>query len=130
MEFTLDKHEQYVVLTLKEPAFNNDITPALKATTLTLSAEGFCNIVFDLSAVQSCPDSQDLSSLLAADRLCKKANGLFVICGAQSDVLSQLEMSSLDQQLTIVSKLEEAADLIFMSEIEKDLLGSFDEESE
>jgi len=39
-----------------------------------------------------------------------------------------LEMSNLDQSLTIVSKLDEATDLIFMEEIEKELLGSVDKD--
>ena len=72
---------------------------------------------------QECNDSQDLSSLLVGNRLCKNANGLFILTGVNSCVATLLEMSSLDQSLTIVKKLVEATDLIFMDEIEKELLG-------
>ncbi|WP_316810170.1 STAS domain-containing protein [Pedobacter heparinus] len=126
MKFSVDKHEKYVVLKLNESKLTNDNTPKLKSEFILLNTEGYCNIVLDLSAVKQCNDSQDLSSLLFGDRLCKKANGLFIVTGINEAVAQILEMSSLDQSLTIVSKIDEATDLIFMEEIEKELLGSVD----
>ena len=126
MKFSVDKHEKYVVLKLNESKLTNDNTPKLKSEFILLNTEGYCNIVLDLSAVKQCNDSQDLSSLLFGDRLCKKANGLFIVTGINQVVGKILEMSNLDQSLTIVSKVNEATDLIFMEEIEKELLGSVD----
>ncbi|AOM80416.1 STAS domain-containing protein [Pedobacter steynii] len=126
MKFSVDKHEKYVVLKLRETKFTNDNAPKLKSEFILLNAEGYHNIVLDLSAIKECNDSQDLSSLLVGDRLCKKANGLFILTGVNGVVAKILEMSNLDQSLTIVSKLDEATDLIFMEEIEKELLGSVD----
>jgi anti-anti-sigma factor len=123
MKFSIDK---YVVLGLDEVKFTNENTPKLKSEFILLNAEGFRNIVLDLSSVRQCDDSQDLSSLLVGDRLCKKANGLFIVTGVNDVVAKILEMSNLDQSLTIVSKLDEATDLIFMDEIEKELLGGVD----
>ena len=126
MKFSVDKHEKYVVLKLNESKLTNDNTPKLKSEFILLNTEGYCNIVVDLSSVKQCDDSQDLSSLLFGDRLCKKANGLFIVTGI-NDVLGKiLEMSNLDQSLTIVAKVDEATDLIFMEEIEKELLGGVD----
>ncbi|WP_316815051.1 STAS domain-containing protein [Pedobacter nyackensis] len=128
MKFSVDKHEKYVVLKLNESKLTNDNTPKLKSEFILLNTEGYCNIVLDLSAVKQCDDSQDLSSLLFGDRLCKKANGLFIVTGINQVVAQILEMSNLDQSLTIVSKVDEATDLIFMEEIEKELLGSVDKD--
>jgi anti-anti-sigma factor len=129
MKFSIDKHEKYVVITLNESSFSNEVTPRLKSEFILLNADGACNIILDLSQVLHCQDSQDLSSLLFADRLCKKANGLFVVTGVQPEIQNILDLSDLSQSLNLVSKLEEAVDLIFMGEIEKEMLGSFDEES-
>jgi anti-sigma B factor antagonist len=129
MKFSIDKHEKYVVITLNESSFSNEITPKLKSEFILLNAEGVRNMILDLSQVLHCEDSQDLSSLLFADRLCKKANGQFVVTGVQPEIQNILELSDLTQSLSLVSKLEEAVDLIFMGEIEKEMLGSFDEES-
>jgi anti-anti-sigma factor len=126
MKYSVDKHEKYVVLKLNESKLTNDNAPKLKSEFILLNTEGYCNIVLDLSAVKQCDDSQDLSSLLFGDRLCKKANGLFIVTGVTSVVAKILEMSNLDQALTIVAKVDEATDLIFMEEIEKELLGSVD----
>lgn len=126
MKFSVDKHDKYVVLKLRESKFTNDNAPKLKSEFILLNAEGYHNIVLDLSSVKECNDSQDLSSLLVGDRLCKNANGLFILTGVTGIVAKILEMSNLDQSLIIVSKLDEATDLIFMEEIEKELLGSVD----
>jgi len=123
MKFAVDKHEKYVVIKLKESKFTNDNTPKLKSEFILLNAEGYHNIVLDLSAVKECNDSQDLSSLLVGDRLCKNTQGLFIVTGVNNTVAKILEMSNLDQSLTIVKRLVEATDLIFMDEIEKELLG-------
>lgn len=126
MKFSVDKHDKYVVLKLNESKFTNDNAPKLKSEFILLNTDGYCNIVLDLSAVKQCEDSQDLSSLLFGDRLCKKANGLFILTGVNDAVAHILKMSNLDQALVIVSKIDEATDLIFMEEIEKELLGSVD----
>ena len=128
MKFSVDKHEKYVVLRLDEPRLTTENAPRLKSEFILLNTEGYCNIVLDLSEVSACDDSQDLSCLLVGDRLCKKANGLFIVTGITKCILELLEMSSIDQSLNIVGQLEEAEDLIFMEEIEKELLGSFDQE--
>jgi anti-sigma B factor antagonist len=129
MKFSIDKQEKYVVITLNESSFSNEITPKLKSEFMLLNADGFRNMILDLSQVVHCEDSQDLSSLLFADRLCKKANGQFVVTGVQPEIQNILELSDLTISLNLVTKLEEAVDLIFMGEIEKEMLGSFDEES-
>jgi anti-anti-sigma regulatory factor len=129
MKFSVDKHEKYVVIKLDEKMLTNDNTPRLKSEFILLNTEGYCNIVLDLSVVTECSDSQDLSCLLVGDRICKKAKGVFIVTNVAECILQLLEMSNLDQSLHIVQHLAEAEDLIFMEEIEKELLGSFDQEN-
>lgn len=73
--------------------------------------------------VTNCEDSQDLSCLLVGDRLCKKANGHFLITGVNESLEKIIEIAGLDESLNFVAKLREAEDLIFMEEVEKDFLG-------
>lgn len=128
MKFSVDKHEKYVVLKLNEVKFDNDVAPKLKSELILLNAEGFANIILDLSDIKQCNDSQDLSSVLVGDRICRKAGGLFILTGTNECVTSILKMSNLEDSLINVGRLEEATDLIFMNEIEKEMLGSFDDE--
>lgn len=41
MKFSVDKHDKYVTLKLKEPKFTNDNAPGLKSELYLLNAEGF-----------------------------------------------------------------------------------------
>ena len=123
MRFNVDKHDKYVVIKLREAKFTNENTPALKSEFILLNTEGFQNIILDLSLVKECNDSQDLSALLTGDRLCKEAKGIFVVVGAGKSIRTIAKMSNIEQTVPFVNKLDEAIDLIFMAEIERDLLG-------
>ena len=123
MKFSVDKHEKYVTLKLKEPKFTNDNAPGLKSELYLLNAEGFKNIIVDLSYVKECSDAQDLSSLLVGDRLCKAANGLFIVTGINDEIAPIIELSNIFQSVTFVNTLEEATDFIFMDELEKEFRG-------
>lgn len=128
MKFTVDKHEKYVLIKLDEPSFTNNNTPALKAEFILLNTEGYRNIILDLSSVKECNDSQDLSCLLVGDRLCKHTGGVFIVIGVNKSVAEIVKMSNLHHSLTFVNKLNEAIDLIFMEEIEKEFRGNLDKD--
>lgn len=120
MKFTVDKHEKYVLLKLNESKINSLVTPQLKSELILINAEGQRNIVLDLSQVKFA-DSSGLSSLLVGHRLCKNAEGAFIMVGLNDAVSRLVTISQLDTVLTIVPTVNEAIDLIFMDEIEKEL---------
>lgn len=120
MKFTVDKHEKYVLITLVEPKLNSLISPQLKSELILSNTEGQRNIILDISSVKY-TDSSGLSSLLVGHRICKKAEGTFIITGVNDNIARLINISQLDSVLTIVPTVEEAIDLIFMEEIEKEL---------
>jgi anti-sigma B factor antagonist len=120
MKFTIDKHEKYVLLKLNESKLNSLITPQLKSELILINTEGQRNIIFDMAQVKFA-DSSGLSSLLVGHRLCKNANGSFILSGLNQAVSRLVSISQLDSVLSIVPTPEEAIDLIFMEEIEKEL---------
>jgi anti-sigma B factor antagonist len=130
MALIVDKHEKYVVVKLNEDTFTNDNAPLLKSEFILLNSQGYRNMIMDLSMVLRCEDSQDLSCLLVGDRLCKKANGIFLITGVNENLEKIIEISGLDESLNFVAKLREAEDLIYMEEVEKDLLAGSNEDAE
>lgn len=123
MKFSVDKHDKYVTLKLKEPKFTNDNAPGLKSELYLLNSQGFKNIIVDLSHVKECDDAQDLSSLLVGDRLCKSAKGLFIVTGINDKLAPIIELSNIFNSVTFVNTLEEATDFIFMDELEKEFRG-------
>src|SRR6201989_117324 len=120
MKFTVDKHEKYVLLKLNESKLNSLVTPQLKSELILINTEGQRNIILDLSQVKFA-DSSGLSSLLVGHRLCKGADGNFIMVGLNDAVSRLVTISQLDTVLTIVPTVDEAIDLIFMDEIEKEL---------
>ncbi|HEY0895214.1 MAG TPA: STAS domain-containing protein [Sphingobacteriaceae bacterium] len=120
MKFTVDKHEKYVLIRLDESKLNSLISPQLKSEFILTNTEGHRNIILDLSAVKY-SDSSGLSSLLVGHRICKNAEGTFAITGINDNIMRLVTISQLENVLTIVPTVDEAIDLIFMEEIEKDL---------
>jgi anti-anti-sigma factor len=116
MKYTIDKKEQYVIFTPMEEKLDSLLAPKLKSELLTIHAEGFMNLVLDMSQVKYV-DSSGLSALLVGDREFGK-NGIFLISGIQDHVMKLLKISMLDKKLNIVANLEEAGEAIFIHEIE------------
>jgi anti-anti-sigma factor len=120
MKFTVDKHEKYVLIKLNENKLNSLISPQLKSELILTNTEGQRNIVLDLSTVKY-SDSSGLSSLLVGHRICKNSEGSFIITGINENISRLITISQLENVLTIVNTVDEAIDLIFMEEIEKEL---------
>jgi len=120
MKFSIDKHEKYILIKLNESKLNSLITPQLKSELILTNTEGQRNIILDLSQVKFA-DSSGLSSLLVGHRLCKNAEGSFILTGLNDAVNRLITISQLDNVLTVVPTTKEAIDLIFMEEIEKEL---------
>jgi anti-sigma B factor antagonist len=125
MKYTIDKKEQYVIFTPMEEKLDSLLAPVLKSELLTIHAEGFTNLVLDMSQVKYV-DSSGLSALLVGDREFGR-NGIFLISGVQDHVMKLLKISMLDKKLNLVANLDEASEAVFMHEIEG---GEVEEEEE
>ena len=120
MKFAVDKHEKYILIKLNESKLNSLVTPQLKSELILINTEGQRNIILDLSQIKFA-DSSGLSALLVGHRLCKNAEGSFILTGLNEAVSRLITISQLENVLSIVQTTEEAIDLIFMEEIEKEL---------
>lgn len=125
MKYTIDKHEKYVVFKLEETKLNSLLAPLLKSELVLLNSEGIANLVLDLSSVIT-SDSSGLSCILAGHRLCKGSNGTFVVVGLSNSLEELLTISQLHDIFHITPTVEEAIDIIFMEEIERELNGDLE----
>src|SRR4030095_4228503 len=119
MKFGIDKQEKFSVFTLEEDRLNSQVAPLLKSEMILRNAEGIRNIIFDMSQIKFV-DSSGLSSILISNRLCKNAEGTFVLTGVSDVVMRLIKISQLDTILNIVPTLQEAKDLVLMDEIERE----------
>ncbi|MFO7370614.1 MAG: STAS domain-containing protein [Bacteroidales bacterium] len=107
MEFKIEKLQNYTLIQVLEEKLDTHIAPTLKSELVLVSGNGEKNIVLDLSKCRYC-DSSGLSAILVANRLCKNANGTFVLTGLNDAVERLITISQLDTVLNIADSLEEA----------------------
>lgn len=120
MNHSIEKHEKYVLIKIKDQKLNSTVAPDLKAEFLFHSNEGNKNFIIDLSEVQYC-DSSGLSAILTGNRLSKNLNGTFLLANVQDHVKKLISISQLDSILMTMPTVNEAIDYVFMDEIEKQL---------
>ncbi len=111
MEFRIEKLDNYTLIQVMEEKLDTHIAPNLKSELVLVSGNGEKNIILDLSKVRYC-DSSGLSAILVANRLCKNANGTFVLTGLNEAVERLITISQLDTVLNITSNVDEGTKLI------------------
>ena len=119
MSFNVHKSDSCTVIKLLGPKLDSLISPELKSLFTDLSTEGNKNLILDLSDATYC-DSSGLSAILIGNRLCQGQNGSFVVSGLNDIIQNLINLSKLDNVLAITPTIEEANDLIILSEIEKE----------
>jgi anti-sigma B factor antagonist len=120
MEFVVDNQDKYTLLKVEAEKLTSKQAPDVKAQFVLLNSEAVRNIILDLSSVQYC-DSSGLSAILVGSRFCESANRSFVIAGITDLVNKIITISQLDKVLHFTPTINEAIDLVFMEEIERDL---------
>ncbi len=118
MHYSLDKKDKYAVLKLHEQKLNTLISAELKSEMLIINSQGIRNIILDLTDTMYC-DSSGLSAILVGNRVCRNANGNFVVTGLSDAVQKLITISQLDQVLTIAASLDEAVQTINGDEIKQ-----------
>lgn len=120
MNFVSDQKEKLVYITSNVEKLDAIYAPELKSELVLQNRNTQRNIIVDLSATKYI-DSSGLSALLVGQRLCRDANGTFVVCGLQETVKKLISISQLDSVFKITPTLNEAIDLVYMEEVEREI---------
>lgn len=120
MNFNISTKDKYALVTTQVDKLDTTCAPELKSELVYLNKTDVRNIIIDMGKTRYC-DSSGLSALLVANRLCKGVNGNLIICGLQEPVMKLVQISQLESVLSITPTVEEAVDLLYMEEIEKDV---------
>jgi len=111
MDFNIDKKNNHTLISISTEKLDTKIAPTLKSELVLVSGNGEKNIIIDLSNCRYC-DSSGLSAILVANRLCKNADGKFVLTGLQEPVERLISISQLDTVLNITNTIKEAEEII------------------
>lgn len=111
MDFNIESKSNSTLIQVQTEKLDTHIAPSLKSELVLVSGKGEKNIILDLEKCQYC-DSSGLSAILVANRLCKNAGGMFVLCGLSDAVERLITISQLDTVLNIADNVDAAVALI------------------
>lgn len=120
MRYTIEKHERYVVIEPLRDHLDGEAAAFLKGEFMLRNTAGQRNIVLDLQHVKDI-DFEGVRIGLLAHRLCRAVGGIFVLVAVHENILKKLRMIHLDSYFLIVDSVEEAQDIVFGSEIQREL---------
>ena len=120
MKFEVDNKEKVTIVKSKVEKLDALQAPEFKSEFVMINKNDKKNLILDLSETRYC-DSSGLSAILVANRLCRDSEGTFVLCGLQDSVSKLISISQLDSVLKITPTLNEAVDLVYMDEVERDV---------
>jgi len=118
--FLVKKEDKYTLVSVGVNKLDSSVSPELKSKLVLINSKGEKSIIIDLSDSKYC-DSSGLSAILIGKRLCANAQGSFILCGLQEPIRKLIAISQLDTVLSITPTLDEAIQLIYMEEVERDL---------
>lgn len=111
MDFKIDKKDGYTLIQVLNDRLDTHIAPELKSKLILIFSEGEKNILLNLDTCSYC-DSSGLSAILVANRLCKNADGTFVLYGLQPSVEKLIIISQLDTVLNVSDDFSVAESIV------------------
>jgi len=130
MKYSVEKKDEYAVMTLSEENLNSVKAPDLKSELIVLKNSGIRNLILNLENVKYV-DSSGLSAILTGNRLWTEDEGMFVITGVvHPSVKMLITISRLDTVLDIQEDSSEAVKLIMMQALKNEIEGSGDEDTD
>jgi anti-sigma B factor antagonist len=121
MKYSVEKQDDYAIMTLAEENLNSVKAPDLKSEFVVLKNQGIRNLILNLEIVKYV-DSSGLSAILTGNRLWSDDEGLFVLTGVvHPSVKMLINISRLDSVLDIKDNTPEAVKWIMMQTLRSEL---------
>jgi anti-sigma B factor antagonist len=111
MEVKIEQKEKYTQITVLNDKLDTTVAPELKSELVVVAGKGERNMILDIGQCQYC-DSSGLSAILVANRLCKNANGTFIVTGMNPEVERLVKISQLHTVLNIAESMDEAVGML------------------
>jgi anti-anti-sigma factor len=121
MQVKIDTRQNFHAITITEKAVAANMTAELDSRLLPLLQHDVRNVVLNLKDIESM-DNAAAEYLVKTQQLFYDHNASFVICELQRSVEEKLDQSGLLEIMNITPTESEAADVISMEAIERDLL--------
>jgi anti-anti-sigma regulatory factor len=126
MNFKIDTKQKFTVITPLEFHLSDNLTAELNQTAQTCLQTDIKNVVLNMKEVVSL-DEGAATNLMILQQSFYESNTSFVICEMQPAVSEKLEQMELLETMNVTPTESEAWDIVQMEEIERELMGDFDD---
>jgi len=121
MQVKIDTREKFHVITINQSSLAANMTADLNNCLLPLLQNDVRNVVLNLKDIKNI-DIAAAENLVKLQQMYYEQNASFVVCELQKELEGTLEEISLLEMMNITPTESEAADIIMMEEIERELL--------
>jgi anti-anti-sigma regulatory factor len=120
MEFKIDTKKNYTLITPVADAIDADLAVAISEKCRELTENGSANYIIDM---QQCveADTASFEELLSLHEFCYSNGQSLVFIGVTEPVLEKMKPQEVQLALNIAPTLIEAADIVSMEILERDL---------
>ncbi len=116
--FKVIKNEQYAQLDIESKSFDSPLVEDLEKKIAGLYREGYYNFIFDFNQIEELT-TVGVNLIRKVDKICKNENGILIITTENSDIVDELDSAKIED-LTLMNTNEEAAEAIYLNELENE----------
>jgi anti-anti-sigma regulatory factor len=124
----IDKNEQYALIIVDTNILDKSISEELEKKVAGLFREGYCNFIFDFEKINEL-SSSGIALIKKVEKICTNENGILVITTNNPEIILELDEAKIED-LAIFTTNEEAAEAIYLNELENDFREEEEEESD
>ncbi len=124
--FKVVKNEQYAQINIESNSFDSPLIEDLEKKIAGLYREGYYNFIFDFNQIESIAPL-GLNLIKKVDKICKNENGILIITTENIEIVGELDSAKIDD-LTVMNTNEEAAEAIYLNELENEFREEEDSE--
>jgi anti-anti-sigma factor len=121
MNVKIDTREKFHAITINEPVLAANMTAQLDSSLDKAQKNGVKNVVLILKDIKSM-DNAAAEHLVKTQQDFYERNASFVVCGLSPELEKLLDESGLLELMNTTPTESEAADIVQMEEIERELL--------
>lgn len=124
----IDKNEQYALIIVDTNILDKSISEELEKKVAGLFREGYCNFIFDFEKINEL-SSSGIALIKKVEKICTNENGILVITTNNPEIILEIDEAKIED-LAIFTTNEEAAEAIYLNELENDFREEEEEESD
>lgn len=126
--FKVVKNEQYAQINIESNSFDSPLIEDLEKKIAGLYREGYYNFIFDFQQIESIAPL-GINLIKKVDKICKNENGILIITTENIEIVGELDSAKIED-LTVMNTIEEAAEAIYLNELENEFREEEDSESD